>query len=314
MNGHTFSLVSKDDAGRPAETMAATRLLLSENRPLVLAGYFGDRSMADLIGSGLLAKEKIALVGYRVNEIREEAPLVHNVRANLRDELNKLVEHMATVGVSRVGLFYQDGPGAAALIVALEELTKSKGINLTVKGSYAPGSAKVTGAVVDTFFAASPQAIIMLSTGSATAAFIEKYRMEGGTANLFAHSGTDIEQLSQRLGAEQMKGVAITQVTPNPYKVSAGLVKDFNDTVAKAPKLDVPVSYAMMEGFIAGAVIVEAARRMGAKVSREGFVTALEGINSLDLGGYKVGYKPGMRSGSTFVALSIITATGSIRQ
>lgn len=314
VNGHTFSLVSKDDAGRPAETMAATRLLLSENRPLVLAGYFGDRGMADLIGSGLLAKEKIALVGYRVNEIREEAPLVHNVRANLRDELNKLVEHMATVGVSRLGLFYQDGPGAAPLIAALEELTKTKGIKLTVKGSYAPGTAKVTSAVVDTFFAASPQAIIMLSTGSATAAFIEKYRMEGGTAKLFAHSGTDIEQISQRLGAEQMKGVAITQVTPNPYKVSAGLVKDFNDTVAKAPKLDVPVSYAMMEGYIAGAVIVEAARRMGAKVSREGFVTALEGINSLDLGGYKVGYKPGMRSGSTFVELSIITATGSIRQ
>ena len=314
VNGHTFSLVKKDDAGRPAETLAATQLLLSESRPLVLAGYIGDRSMADLVSSGLLAKEKIALVGYRINEIRAEVPLVYNVRASLRDELNKLVEHMTTVGVSRLGLFYQEGPGAAPLIAAMEEATKTKGIKLTVKGSYLPGTAKVTNAVIESFVAAAPLAIIMVSTGSATAAFIEKYRMDGGTAKLFAHSGTDIEQISLRLGADQMKGVAITQVTPNPYKVSTGLIKEFNDTVAKAPKLEVPISYAMMEGYIAGVVIVEAARRMGAKVSREGFVSSLESINGLDLGGYKVGYKPGMRSGSKFVELSIITASGNIRQ
>lgn len=314
VNGHTFSLMSKDDGGRPADTMAATRLLLSESRPLVLAGYFGDRSIGELVSSGLLEKENIALVGYRINEIRGEAPLVYSVRATLRDEINKIVEHLATVGITRLGLFYQDGPAAAPLIAAMEEVAKGKGVKLTVKGSYAPGTAKVTSAVVDTFVAASPQAIIIVSSGSAAAAFIEKYRMDGGAAQLFAHSGADIEQISQRLGEEQMKGVAIAQVTPNPYKISGRLIKEFSDIAAKTPNLDVPVSYAMMEGYIAGAVIVEAVRRMGAKVSREGFVTALESIDNLDLGGYKVGFKPGVRSGSKFVELTIVTATGRIRQ
>ena len=314
VNGHTFSLINKDDGGRPADTMAATRLLLSESRPLVLAGYFGDRSIGELVSSGLLEKENIALVGYRINEIRGEAPWVYSVRATLRDEINKIVAHLATVGITRLGLFYQDGPAAAPLIAAMEEVAKSKGVKLTVKGSYAPGTAKVTSAVVDTFVAASPQAIIIVSSGSAAAAFIEKYRMDGGAAQLFAHSGADIEQISQRLGEEQMKGVAIAQVTPNPYKISGRLIKEFSDIVAKTPNLDVPVSYAMMEGYVAGAVIVEAARRMGGKVSREGFVTALESIDNLDLGGYKVGFKPGVRSGSKFVELTIVTATGRIRQ
>lgn len=314
VNGHTFSLMSKDDAGQPAETLAATRSLLGESRPLVLAGYFGDRSIGELVSAGLLEKENIALVGYRINEIRGEAPLVYSVRANLRDEINKIVEHLATVGITRFGLFYPDGPGAAPLIAAMEEAAKGKGVKLTVKGSYVSGTAKVTDTIVDTFVAASPQAIIMVSSGSAAAAFIEKYRMDGGTAQLFAHSGTDIEQISKRLGEEQMKGVAIAQVTPNPYKISGRLTKEFNDTVAKTPNLDVPVSYVMMEGYIAGTVIVEAARRMGARVSREGFVSALEGIDNLDLGGYKVGFKPGVRSGSKFVELTIITAAGRIRQ
>lgn len=314
VNGHTFSLVSKDDGSRPADTLTATRQLLNENSPLVLAGYFGDRSIGDLVSSRLLEKEKIALVGYRVNEIREDVPLVYSVRATLRDEINKIVEHVATVGITRLGLFYQDGPGAAALISAIEEVAKKKGVKLTVKGSYAPGTARVAAAVIDAFVAEKPQAIIIVSSGSAAAAFIEGYQLYNGTAQLFAHSGADVEQISKRLGEDQMKGVSITQVTPNPYKISGRLIKEFSDTVAKTPNLEVPVSYAMMEGYIAGSVIVEAARRMGAKVSREGFVSALEGIDNLDLGGYKVGFKPGARSGSKFVELTIITATGRIRQ
>ena len=314
VNGHTFSLVSKDDGSRSADTLAGTRLLLSESRPLVLAGYFGDRSMAELASSGLLEKEKIALVGYRVNEIRDEAPLMYSVRATLRDEINKIVEHLATVGITRLGLFYPDGPGAAALIAAMEDVAKKKNVKLMVKGSYAPDSSKVGNAVIDAFVAAAPQAIIIVSNGSAAGDFIEKYRMIGGAAQLFAHSGADIEHISQRLGEEHMKGMAIAQVTPNPYKISGSLSKEFIDAVAKTPDLEVPVSYAMMEGYIAGSVIVEAARRMGPKVSREGFVSALDSIDNLDMGGYKLGFKPGMRSGSRFVELTIVTASGRLRQ
>jgi len=312
VNGHTFSLVRKDDGGRPADNMAATKSLLGESRPLVLAGYFGDRIISELVTSKLLETENIALVGYRVNEIRAEAPLVYSVRASLRDELNKITEHLVTVGVTRLGLFYPDGSGAGTLLAAMEEVTKARGAKLTAKATYAQGTNKVPNAVVDTFISAAPQAIIVVASGAAAGAFIEKYRLDGGTAQLFAHSGADIEQISQRLGEEQLKGLAITQVTPNPYKISGRLSKEFSDIAAATPNLEVPVSYAMMEGYIAGSVIVDAARRMGPKISREGFANALDSTD-VDLGGYKVGFKPGMRSGSRFVELSIVTATGRIR-
>jgi ABC-type branched-subunit amino acid transport system substrate-binding protein len=110
-----------------------------------------------------------------------------------------------------------------------------------------------------------------------------------------------------------MQGIAIAQVTPSPYKISSRLAKEFADTVAKTPNLEVPPSYAMMEGFIAGKVIVEAARRMGAKPSREAFVAALDSVDT-DMGGYRVGFKPGSRFGSKFVELSIVTGSGKIRQ
>jgi len=314
VNGHTFSLVRKNDSGSPAENMAATRQLLGESRPLVLAGYFGDHVIGELVSSGLLEKENIPLVGYRVNEIRAEAPLLYSVRANLRDEINKITEHLVTVGITRIGLFYQDGPGAASLMAATDEVMKSKGAQVTARGAYAAGTARVPNPVIDTFMAAAPQAIILVASGSAAAAFIEKYQGAGGTARLFAHSGADIEQISKRLGEAQLKGLAITQVTPNPYKISGRLNKEFIDLAGSTPDLEVPVSYAMMEGYIAGTVIVEAVRRMGARVSRDGLVKALDALDNFDLGGYKVGFKPGVRSGSRFVELTIVTEAGRIRQ
>src|SRR3989338_3240243 len=73
-NGHTFALVSKDDGGRPEDTVSLTRQLLAENQPMVLAGYFGNRNISALVSAGLLEKEKLALIGYRAADIRTDTP------------------------------------------------------------------------------------------------------------------------------------------------------------------------------------------------------------------------------------------------
>jgi branched-chain amino acid transport system substrate-binding protein len=312
VNGHTFKLVRRDDGGRPEDTVAGTKAAIAEDKPIVLAGYFGSKNINDLVASGTLEKEKIALVGYRTAEIRPETPMLYNVRASLRDEVNKLTEHLATIGITRLGFFYEDGPGAAALLSAADEAAKKAKAAITHKAGYEAGTARVTPAV-DLFMKNPPQAIIMVSSGAAAAGFIEQYRAAGGAAQLFAHSGADIEQLSKRLSEEQMQGVAIAQVTPSPYKVSNRLAKEFSD-LTKGEKLEVPVSYAMIEGYIAAKVIVEAVRRQGPKASREGMVAALDSMSTFDLGGYAVSFSPQSRSGSRFVELSIISGAGKIRQ
>ncbi|SFU89556.1 amino acid/amide ABC transporter substrate-binding protein, HAAT family [Polaromonas sp. YR568] len=310
--GHTFALVRKDDGGRAEDTVAATRQLLAESKPMVLSGYAGGRNIADLVSSGLLQSEKIALVGYRTSEIAPETPYLYSVRAGLRDEVNKIGDHLATVGINRLGLFYEEGLNVAALLAAVDEMAKRTGAQILVKASYPAGTTSADRAV-SAMIAGRPQAVLMVATGAAAASFIEQYREGGGTARLFSYSGADIEQMSKRLSDEQMQGVVIAQVTPSPYKVSSRLTKDFADTLAKSEKPDVPVSYAMMEGYIAAKIIVEATRRMGARASREAFVQALDSIDMLDLGGYSIGFKPNMRSGSRFVEMSIVTA-GRIRQ
>lgn len=313
INGHQFTLLRKDDGGRPDDTVTLTRQMIAENKPLVLAGYFGGKNIADLVSAGVLSKEKIALIGYRTSEIQPDAPYLYSVRAGLRDEITKLIEHLATVGITRLGLFHEAGPGSTAVIAAAEAAAKKARATIEGRASYVASTVSVTDAV-NTFMNMQPQAIIMVSSGAAAAGFIEKYRVAGGAAQLLAHSGADIEQLSKRLSPEQMQGVAIAQVTPSPYKVSGQLVKEFTDAVAKTRDLEVPVSYTMMEGYIAARVISEAVRRQGTRPSREGMLLALDSMSNFDLGGHLIRFKPGHRSGSSFVELSIVTNAGRIRQ
>lgn len=313
VNGHTFKLVTRDDGGRAAQTLEVTRQLLEEVRPMALAGYFGAANVAELVKAGILASERVALVGYRTSEIGPDTPLLYSVRAGVREEINKIANHLGTIGITRLGLLYEEGPGSTAVVAAAEEAVAKNRAALVAKAAYPAGSVKV-GASVASLVSAVPQAIVMVATGAAAAAFIEQYRMANGTAQLVAYSGADIDQLSKRLSEEQMQGVAIAQVVPNPYKISSRISKEFIELVARMPGLEARVSYTMMEGYIAAKVIVEAVRRQGIKPTREGIGAALDNMQDLDVGGYFVAFRPGMRTGSKFVELSIISSAGRIRQ
>ena len=74
------------------------------------------------------------------------------------------------------------------------------------------------------------------------------------------------------------------------------------------------MSYAMMEGYVAGKVIVEAIRRQGKAPTREGIIESLGRMEYFDLGGYTVSYRPDIRAGSKFVELTIMGGKGKIRQ
>lgn len=313
INGSTLVLVSKDDAGHPEQTVAATRKLLAEERPALLTGYIGGSGLSQLQESGLLMKERIALVGYRSGTFVPNSSPMFNVRAELRDEVAKIADHLAMVGNTRLGLLYAEGSDASALLANVEQAIRMHGATLVAKAAFVAGTLRVDEAV-KTLRAANPQAILLIADGLASSAFIEAYRLEGGDARIFATSEADLEQMSKRLSEEHMQGVVIAQVVPNPYRVASKLSKEFREVYALRGDASIPVSFAMMEGYVAAKVIAEAVRRTGGRPTRENLVSALESIEGLDLGGYTVGYRGGHRGGSRFVELSIISATGRIRQ
>ncbi|SOE06156.1 amino acid/amide ABC transporter substrate-binding protein, HAAT family [Variovorax sp. YR752] len=316
VNGHTFVLTTEDDGSRPESTVEQTRKLLTEKRPLVLAGYFGSQNLRELLAARLLEQQHIALVGYRTTDIAPAHAQLFNVRADIPSELAKLTNQLATVGVTKLGLLYEAGPGADAIVAAADQAAAQAKVRFLTRTSYASGNRSASTSIADAvqvFTKAAPQAIILVVNGAPTAAFIEAYRLSGGTAQLFAYSGADIEQLSQRLGEDHLKGVVISQVTPNPYKSTSRLVREFTEAVAQQKPKE-SKSYVMMEGYIAGRVIVEAVQRQGRTPTREGMIAVLNAMNDYDLGDYTIGFSGGARSGSRFVELSIVNSNGKVQQ
>jgi ABC-type branched-subunit amino acid transport system substrate-binding protein len=312
VNGNTIVLVRKDDAGNPDATLKLTKELIEQDKAVVLAGYFGIANIETIARSGVLDKEHIALVGWRAAQIRPETMNLFNVRASLRDELFKVAEHLSTVGITKIGIVYEQGPGAVQLMTSAGEAAQMARGSVVGMAGYPAGTTNVQPAVQG-MLKVQPQAIMMIASGAAAAAFIDQYRAAGGTAQLFASDSVDMEQLGTKLNDTQMQGVSIAQAVPSPYKMQSRISKEFADA-AKADKLDVPVSYAMMEGYIAGKVIVEAIRRQGKNPTREGTIEALGHMDYYDMGGYSVSYRPDIRAGSKFVELTILGGKGRIRQ
>lgn len=185
LNGHKFTLLCKDDDGRPEDTAVMTRQMIAEDKPLVLAGYFGGKNVADLVSTGVLAKGKIALVGYRTSEIQPDAPYLYSVRAGLRDEIDKLIGHLVTIGITRLGLFHEAGPGSTAVIAAAEDAARKARATIEGRASYVANTVSVSNAV-DTFIRTPPQAIIIISSGAAAAAASSRRLNAAGSSSLHA--------------------------------------------------------------------------------------------------------------------------------
>jgi branched-chain amino acid transport system substrate-binding protein len=70
------------------------------------------------------------------------------------------------------------------------------------------------------------------------------------------------------------------------------------------------VSYVAMEGFANAKVLADALRRAGSKLTRAGFVKALESMQRVDFGGRAVNYSANDHTGSEFVELTVIGKNG----
>jgi ABC-type branched-subunit amino acid transport system substrate-binding protein len=216
-----------------------------------------------------------------------------------------MVEHLATIGMKRIAVFYQDDPfGMSGLTGAVEAM---KRINLApvATGSYDRTKPEEVDKAVAAIGATDPDAVIMVSVNRASAAFIKKMRAAGKSAQLFSISVVNFKELIKNTGEELTRGIGIAQVMPFPYTATMPVVREFHSLMKQHAPGKV-ISYASMEAFIAAKVMVEALRRAGPNPTREKVLKSLEGMRDYDTGGFTVSFSPQTRVGSNFVEVTVI--------
>jgi ABC-type branched-subunit amino acid transport system substrate-binding protein len=152
-----------------------------------------------------------------------------------------------------------------------------------------------------------PDAVVMISAYTSIAEFVRQMRKAGSGATFYNVSFVGSKALADALGKEGV-GVAISQVVPFPWGTGVPVVKEYQQLAKKAGFTD--YNFSALEGFLSAKVLVEGLRRTGRNLTRERFISTMEAMSDVDLGGFYVGYSPTNRAGSKFVDLTIIGRQG----
>ena len=150
--------------------------------------------------------------------------------------------------------------------------------------------------------------MIQISAYKSCAALIKQARAKAYGGQFFNVSFVGSKALAEELG-DAGAGVTISQVVPFPYTPSSAVVREYQQRMTETGHKD--FDFSSMEGFLAAKVFTEGLRRAGGKtLTRESFITALESMRDLNMGGFTVNYAPKSHEGSRFTDLTIIGRGG----
>ena len=237
-------------------------------------------------------------------------PWIFHVRAGYGDETEHMVQQLTTLGMTRVAVMYQDDGFGKAGLAGVEAALARRQLQLVAAAGYERNTDRVDDAV-KTIKASDAQAVILVAINKPAAAFIRRYREQGGGAQLYNISVVDPAELVKLAGLKTAHGLGISQVVPYPYRPSLPVVREYQQLLKQyAPQAE--INYTSFEQFLGAKVLVEALRRAGPAPTRAKVIKALESLQSHDLGGITLSYSPTNRVGSRTVEVTVIGANGRL--
>ena len=303
VNGRKIVLKTLDDGYEPARAEANTKKLIDDEKVFALFGYVGTPTSAAAMK--VFTPAKVPFVGpFTGAELLRDPvnPYIFNVRASYYDETEAIVQHLTAVNIDKIAVFYQNDAYGQAGLAGVERALKKRKLDVVAKATVERNTVDVAKAVA-AIKASSPQAVVMISAYKSCAAFIREMRKAGATTSYWNVSFVGSKALAAELGADG-RGVQISQVVPFPWDNSVPVVKEYRRALDEAKA---EPGFGTLEGYIAAKVMVEGLRRAGRNLTRDSFMKAMETIQDYDVGGFRVTFGPGQRSGSKFVDLTIIS-------
>jgi branched-chain amino acid transport system substrate-binding protein len=315
VNGRKIRLIAYDDGYEPKNAFTNTTKLIKEDGVFGLLGNVGTPTALEI--RKMLADEKVFLFAPFTGAESLRKPvdryLLH-YRASYNQETEVFVKGMVDVlGYRKVAVFYQDdGYGKAVLSGATQALNR-RGLAPVATGTYTRNYENVTEAL-DRIMSAKPDAVVMGGTYSACAKFItiwkrktilEKRKDPDPVFMNVSFVGPDrLAQLLDKYG----QGSVVTQVVPpfNTISTNYPAVSDYLAAVNKYFPMVKP-NFVGLEGYLATKVFVEALKRAGKNLTREGFIDTVESIKDLDIqAGNKISFAKDDHQGSQTVYPTVI--------
>ena len=311
INGRSVELKRLDDGYDPERCAANTRQFIREG-VFALFGYVGTPTSLAALPLATEAKMPFFAPLTGAQSLREPFNrYVIHLRASYFDETAAIVKQASSVGITKIAVFYQsDSLGQAGLEGVTRAMTPLK-LQPVATGTVERNSTDVAQALKD-ILGKNPEAIIQIGSYKGCATFVRQARRAGYGGNFYNISFVGTQALSEELGAVA-RGVIISQVMPFPYTPGTPIAAEYLSALQASGLLGTSPNYSGMEGFVAAKVFTEAVRRVGKPLTREGFLTAVQGMQGYNLGGMTLDFGPQKNAGSKFVEMTMLTEDGKVR-
>jgi len=307
INGRKIELSTLDDMGKPDTAVANTKKLL-EQKVFSLFGYYGSPQVTAV---NVLLKDTDVLLFAPMagaDELRGSLyPNVYSVRPGYSEEAAVITRHAETLGMRKLAILHAKDPESLAALDSAERTMGGLGANLVAKSGLSGGSVAPS---VDQVLDKKPESVLVISDAAGAASAIRDLRAKGFRGPVYGFSTTGESLLAEQLGAAGA-GVVVARVTPKSDNAKSVLVRELQAD-ALAAKLGKSNVY-MLEGYIAAWTYTEALRKAGKDPTRAKLRKALDSLQDLNLGGFRVHFD-GDRVGSKLVELSLIDGTGRVRE
>src|SRR6266436_4421495 len=300
VNGRRIELATLDDANQVPRAEANSKKLLDEARVFALFGY----------ASATLSRPALPLVEQHkapflspftgADPMRVFNKHVYNMRGSYAEELEKIVDHFVPLGIKRFSIVYYDDVVGRENFAAVDRALKKRNLGAVSVAAFADRAKPDIAGGLKEIAEGSPDVVILTTLYKASADFIKLARSSGMYAQMASNSFPGASQL-----AKEGFGVIVATVVPPPTKRAVPVVKEYQEAIEKQlGKKD--YSFTSLESYIAAKVVVEAIRRTGPKLTREGFMHELDNMKGFDTGGYAVSFSPTNHNGSSYVELTVI--------
>jgi ABC-type branched-subunit amino acid transport system substrate-binding protein len=311
INGRTIELQSLDDGYEPDRCVDNTKKLIDAG-VLALFGYIGTPT--GVVALPIATNARVPWIAPFTGAEALRAPFnryAFHVRASYYDETAEIVRQLTSVGIKRIGVFYQNDAYGKAGLEGVNRALKPLGLQPEGLGTVERNTVAVDGAV-KSILEKKPDAIVQISAYKSCAAYIRAARKAGFTGTFYNVSFVGTSALAQELGTDA-RGVVVSQVMPFPYTPLSPLSGEYLASGKAVLGDKFEPNYSSMEGYVAAKTVVEALRRGGNSPSSEGLINGLESLREFNLGGFYVDFNPQKHTGSKYVDLTILTAEGRVR-
>jgi len=306
--GRRLALFTLDDGFQP-EVFVRRFGEAMARRPVALLSPMGTSTVQRMLDDGLLDQHDVLVLNAvpGAESLRSPGhPKLFHVRASDHEQVEHIVHHAGTLGVTQMAALCQDlSIGTTGLAVA-QKAAAGLGLRFSATMTTAEGSALAQDA--GRVQAGRPQSVLVLGSPRFAAEGIAALRKAGYERLIYALSYVTAD-LVGKLAGSGARGVALAQVFPNPNRNLLALQQQFH---AAMKRLGVEPHYTafQLEGYVTACVLVEALRRAKA-LTPEGLAQALRAMGGYSLGGFGVDFSQG-NVGSHFVDIAIINSEGRL--